>query len=141
MDIRGAPAPSATGIVRVEPTNAALVGTRAARNGTRDRGAKEAAVAASERLLTAKRVREEKALAVANAAARISAPAWVLKRGRFMLLEGRLEPGLARRIFRQDCFGRSSCESHVANSGTRSTRASIATDGVVADTTWLYTGR
>jgi len=69
--------------VRVEPTNAALVGTRAARNGTRDRGAKEAAVAASERLLTAKRVREEKALAVANAAARISAPAWVLKRGRF----------------------------------------------------------
>jgi hypothetical protein len=83
VDIRGAPAPSATGIVRVEPTNAALVGTRAARNGTRDRGAKEAAVAASERLLTAKRVREEKALAVANAAARISAPAWVLKRGRF----------------------------------------------------------
>ena len=84
MDISGAPAPSATGIVRVEPTNAALVGTRAARNGTRDRGAKEAAVAASERLLTAKRVREEKALAVANAAARISALAWV-QSGRFML--------------------------------------------------------
>jgi hypothetical protein len=104
VDIRGAPAPSATGIVRVEPTNAALVGTRAARNGTRDRGAKEAAVAASERLLTAKRVREEKALAVANAAARISAPAWVLKRGRFMLLEGRLEPGLARRILSSRLF-------------------------------------
>jgi len=128
--------------VRVEPTNAALVGTRAARNGTRDRGAKEAAVAASERLLTAKRVREEKALAVANAAARISAPAWVLKRGRFMLLEGRLEPGLARRIFLKTVSAKAAVKhtSHT-HSGTRSTRASIATDGGVADTTWLYTDR
>ena len=43
---------------------------------------------------------------------------------------------------RQDCFGQSCCETHVhTHSGTRSTRASIATDGGVADTTWLYTDR